>query len=171
MNSEMLLEPELAPSSSRQWGRSGKFLTFVLGGEEYGLDITRVKEIIGGMEITSIPKAPGFIKGVINLRGKIIPVVDLRLKFGMPEAAHTRETVFIVVEVAGSLVGVVVDHVREVLDIKGSEIEPPPHLGASLETGFILGMGKVAGRVNILLDIGSVLSHEEASALKTIANA
>jgi len=171
MSSELGFEQVVDAAPSGQWGKSGKYLTFVLGGEDYGVDITKIKEIIGGMEVTSIPKTPSFIKGVINLRGKIIPVVDLRLKFGMSEAAHTRETVFIVVEVAGSLMGVVVDSVQEVLYIQSSEIEPPPQLGAGIETSFILGIGKAQGKVSILLDIDSVLSPEEASALRSISNA
>jgi len=139
----------------------GKYLTFVLGGEEYGIDIVRVKEIIGVMGITHIPMAPDFVKGVINLRGKVIPVMDLRLKFGMPELPHTRETVFIVVEVNGGLVGTVVDTVREVLNIGGKDIEPPPQFGARLDTSFILGMGKAQGKVKILLDIERALTAEE----------
>ncbi|MBI5813977.1 MAG: purine-binding chemotaxis protein CheW [Nitrospinae bacterium] len=143
--------------------REGKYLTFVLGEEEYGLDITKVKEIMGVMDITHIPKTPPFIKGVINLRGKVIPVIDLRLKFGMEEAEYTRETVFIVVEVAGVQMGIIVDTVREVLDIHGTDIEAPPQFGSRLNTDFILGMGKVQGKVKILLDIDKVLSTEEES--------
>jgi purine-binding chemotaxis protein CheW len=143
----------------------GKYLTFVLGEEEYGIDITKVKEIIGVMEVTHIPRTPPFIKGVINLRGKVIPVMDLRLKFGMPELAYTNETVFIVVEVGGALIGIVVDTVREVLNIHEAEIEPPPQFGSKLDTAFILGMGKVQGKVKILLDIDKTLSAEETAIL------
>ncbi|MBI4667517.1 MAG: chemotaxis protein CheW [Nitrospinae bacterium] len=150
-------------------GKEGKYLTFVLGEEEYGLDITKVKEIIGVMEITHIPRTPPFIKGVINLRGKVIPVIDLRLKFGMEEAEYTRETVFIVVEESGILMGIVVDTVREVLDIHEADIEPPPQFGTRLNTDFILGMGKIQGKVKILLDIEKVLSAEEAAMLTGLA--
>lgn len=149
--------------------REGKYLTFVLGDEEYGIDITKVKEIISVMAVTHIPRAPAFIKGVINLRGKVIPIVDLRLKFGMEEIPHTRETVFIVVEETGMLMGVVVDTVREVLNIQESEIEPPPQFGSRLNTEFILGMGKVQGKVKILLDIGKALSAEETALIASIA--
>jgi purine-binding chemotaxis protein CheW len=156
-------------STERARGREGKYLTFVLGDEEYGIDITKVKEIIGVMDITHIPRTPPFIKGVINLRGKVIPIIDLRLKFGMEELAHTRETVFIVVEVGGALVGIVVDTVREVLNIHEAEIEPPPQFGSRLNTEFILGMGKVQGKVKILLDIDRALTAEEASLLANMA--
>ncbi|MBF0291856.1 MAG: purine-binding chemotaxis protein CheW [Nitrospinae bacterium] len=150
-------------------GREGKYLTFVLGDEEYGIDITKVKEIIGVMGVTHIPRTPPFIKGVINLRGKVIPIVDLRLKFGMEEIPHTRETVFIVVEESGMLMGVVVDTVREVLNIHEAEIEPPPQFGTKLNTEFILGMGKVQGKVKILLDIDKALSAEETALIANMA--
>ncbi len=150
-------------------GREGKYLTFVLGDEEYGIDITKVKEIIGVMGVTHIPRTPAFIKGVINLRGKVIPIVDLRLKFGMEEIPHTRETVFIVVEEMGMLMGVVVDTVREVLNIHEAEIEPPPQFGTRLNTEFILGMGKVQGKVKILLDIDKALSAEETALIASMA--
>lgn len=146
----------------------GKYLTFVLGEEEYGIDITKVKEIIGVMGVTHIPRTPPFIKGVINLRGKVIPIVDLRLKFGMNEIPHTRETVFIVVEESGMLMGVVVDTVREVVNIHEAEIEPPPQFGAALNTEFILGMGKVQGKVKILLDIDRALSAEDVALIANV---
>ncbi len=139
----------------------GKYLTFVLGSEEYGLEILKVREIIGVMEITTVPQTPVFIKGVINLRGKVIPVIDLRLKFGMPEAEPTEETCIIVVDIMGSLMGILVDTVSEVLDINANQIEPAPAFGGSIDTNFILGMGKVKDRVEILLDINKVLSTEE----------
>lgn len=155
-------------SASAVHAREGKYLTFVLGEEEYGIDITKVKEIIGVMEVTHIPRTPPFIKGVINLRGKVIPVMDLRLKFGMPELAYTNETVFIVVEVGGTLIGIVVDTVREVLNIHEAEIEPPPQFGSRLDTAFILGMGKVQGKVKILLDIEKTLTAEDTAILASL---
>jgi purine-binding chemotaxis protein CheW len=142
-------------------GREGKYLTFVLGGEEYGLEILKVREIIGLMEITSVPQTPVFIKGVINLRGKVIPVIDLRLKFGMEEAEPTEETCIIVVDIGGAMIGILVDTVSEVLHVMADQIEPAPSFGGSIDTGFILGMGKIKGKVKILLDIDSVLSAEE----------
>lgn len=139
----------------------GKYLTFVLNHEEYGLEILKVREIIGLMEITPVPQTPAFIKGIINLRGKVIPVVDLRLKFGMPEAEYTKETCIIVVNIDNRLMGIIVDTVSEVLDINAKDIEPAPSLGSSIKTDFILGMGKIKGKVKILLGIEKVLALEE----------
>ena len=147
--------------------REGKYLTFSLAGEEYGIGILKVKEIIGMMPITTVPRTPGFVKGVINLRGKVIPVVDLRLKFVMEEIAYTERTCIIVVEIAGQngsvLIGIVVDSVSEVLNIKGADIEDTPTFGARLDTDYILGMAKMNGGVKILLDIDKVLSDEEVA--------
>ncbi|MDH5477046.1 MAG: chemotaxis protein CheW [Nitrospinota bacterium] len=139
----------------------GKYLTFTLGDEEYGLEILKVREIIGLMEITSVPQTPEFIKGVINLRGKVIPVIDLRLKFGMEEAVATEETCIIVVDIVEMLMGILVDTVSEVVDVPASNIEPPPAFGNNISTEFILGMGKLHNKVKILLDIAKVLSQKE----------
>ena len=140
--------------------RGGKYLTFSLAEEEYGLEILKVREIIGIMDITAVPQMPEYVKGVINLRGKVIPVIDLRLKFGLPPAEYTDQTCIVVVDV-GSLTGIIVDTVQEVLDIEGSQIDPPPPLGANVDTTFILGLGKVKDEVKILLDVDKVLSTEE----------
>lgn len=137
-----------------------KYLTFVLGKEEYGLEILRVKEIIGLMSITKVPKMPFFVRGIINLRGTVIPVIDLRLKFGMPEIQDTEETCIIVVDLGKCLVGVVVDKVSEVLDIEDTEIDETPSFGVDVDTTFILGIGKTKERVVILLDIAKVLADE-----------
>jgi purine-binding chemotaxis protein CheW len=149
--------------------REGKYLTFSLAKEEYGIGILRVKEIIGMMPITTIPRVPGFVKGVINLRGKVIPVMDLRMKFGMEEIGYTERTCIIVVEIAGQtgsvLVGIVVDAVSEVLNIKGNDIEDTPTFGEKLNTDYILGMAKISGGVKILLDINEVLTGEEIVSL------
>tara|TARA_B100000315_G_scaffold43928_1_gene38891 strand:+ start:86 stop:586 length:501 start_codon:yes stop_codon:yes gene_type:complete len=147
----------------------GKYLTFFLSNEEYGLEILKVREIISVMEITSVPQTPDFIKGVINLRGKVIPVVDLRLKFGMPEMEYTKETCTIVVDVQGLQMGIVVDTVSEVLDIAESDIEPPPAFGSTIKTDFILGMGKVKGEIKILLSIDKILSSKEFATLAKTA--
>jgi len=148
--------------------REGKYLTFALGPEEYGLEILKVREIIGYMEITAVPQTPHHVKGVINLRGQVIPVIDLRSKFGMETAEITEESCIIVVEIAHSdrsfQTGIVVDHVQEVLDIAGQDIEDAPQFGSSVDTSFILGMGKIGDRVKILLDIDKVLAGEELSA-------
>lgn len=141
--------------------KEGKYLTFILSEEQYGLEILKVMEIISVMEITEVPQVPEFIKGVINLRGKVIPVIDLRLKFNMPTIDYTRETCIIVVNVNGMLLGIIVDTVAEVLDINEKDIDPAPTFGSKIKTHFILGMGKVKGDVKILLDIEKVLSSEE----------
>ena len=140
--------------------RGGKYLTFKLADEEYGLEILKVREINGLMDITAVPRMPVYMKGVINLRGKVIPVVDLRLKFALVEAEHTEQTCIIVVDV-GREIGIIVDTVSEVLDITGDNIEPPPSMGESMDTSFILGMGKVGDTVKILLDIDEVLSSDD----------
>ncbi len=151
------MQATLEPCPTRPTALGGKYLTFSLAGEEYGLEILKVREIIGIMDITAMPQVPPEVKGVINLRGKVIPVIDLRLKFGMEPAGYTEQTCIVVVDV-GALVGVIVDTVQEVLDIDERQIKPPPPLGASVDTSFILGMGKVKDDVKILLDIDKVLA-------------
>ncbi len=154
---------------TRSTAQSGKYLTFSLDSEEYGLETLKVREIIGIMDITAIPQMPDFMKGVINLRGKVIPVIDLRLKFGLQPAAYTEQTCIVVVDV-GTLVGIIVDTVQEVLDIDAGQIDPPPPMGAAVDTTFILGMGKVKDDVKILLDIDKVLNSAElVSALEQVA--
>ncbi len=148
-------------------GKEGKYLTFTLGQEEYGIGILKVREIIGILEITSVPRTPEHIKGVINLRGKVIPVISLRSKFGITEEDYTDRTCIIVVEILGSggsiPIGIIVDSVSEVLNISGEDIEPTPNLGSALNTDYILGLAKVKGQVKILLDIDRVLSADEES--------
>ena len=153
--------------------REGKYLTFSMAEEEYGIGILKIKEIIGMMAITTVPKTPEFVKGVINLRGKVIPVVDLRLRFGMEAIDYTERTCIIVVEIDGTsgtvMIGIVVDAVSEVLNINGDEIADTPTFGAKLDTNYILGMAKMEGGVKILLDIDQVLSGEEIAALEQTA--
>jgi len=141
----------------------GKYLTFGLEDEEYGLEILKVREIIGMMGITAVPRTPDFVMGVINLRGNVIPVIDLRLKFGMPHADQTEETCIIVVDVGEMEMGILVDRVSEVLDITDEEIQPAPDFGVAVNTNFILGIGKAAGKVTILLDISEVLTRGEVA--------
>ncbi len=148
----------------------GKYLTFKLADEEYGVEILKVREINGIMDITSVPQMPSYMKGVINLRGKVIPVVDLRLKFALTEIEHTEQTCIIVVDV-GKEIGIIVDTVSEVLDITGDNIEPPPQMGGSVDSSFILGMGKVSDTVKILLDIDKVLASDELADITAIADA
>lgn len=160
--SEQLLEARL--------DREGKYLTFTLAEEEYGIGILKIKEIIGMMPITPVPQTPEFVKGVINLRGKVIPVVDLRLRFGMEEIEYTDRTCIIVVEISGDAgtvqTGIVVDSVSEVMNIKSDDIEDSPSFGVKLDTSYILGMAKMEGGVKILLDIDKVMSAEEIAELK-----
>jgi purine-binding chemotaxis protein CheW len=153
--------------------REGKYLTFSLAEEEYGIGILKIKEIIGMMPITTVPRTPEFVKGVINLRGKVIPVMDLRLRFGMEEIDYTERTCIVVVEIEGTsgtvMIGVVVDSVSEVLNIKGEDVEETPTFGAKMNTDYILGMAKMGGGVKILLDIDQVLSEDEIAALDKAA--
>lgn len=148
---------------------AGKYLTFLLGDESYGIGILKVQEIIGMQTITRIPRTPEYVKGVINLRGKVIPVIDLRLRFGMEAAEVSRKTCIIVVQVskadASVTMGIVVDEVSEVLEISSNEIEPAPAFGTRVETSFILGMAKTENSVKILLDIDRIMSEGEMDAL------
>jgi purine-binding chemotaxis protein CheW len=153
---------------------TGKYLTFSLDGEEYGIGILKVKEIIGMMPITPIPRTPAYVKGVINLRGKVIPVADLRAKFDMSSIPYTERTCIIVVEIDTEtetvLIGIVVDAVSEVLNIREEEIEPPPAFGdRQVNKDFILGMAKTEDGVKILLNIDQVLSSAELAEIKQTA--
>ncbi|HZZ43260.1 MAG TPA: chemotaxis protein CheW [Tepidisphaeraceae bacterium] len=155
-------------------GRGGKFLTFALGREEYGIPILKVREIIGCMEVTAVPRSAAYVKGVINLRGQVIPVIDLRAKFAMETVAATEETCIVVVEIIEAerklSTGLVVDRVKEVLNIAADCVEDAPDLGATVDSHFILGMGKVGQAVKILLDIDQVLVGTEARELSAIAS-
>ena len=145
--------------------KAGKYLTFSLAKEEYGIGILKIKEIIGMMPITTVPQTPKFVKGVINLRGKVIPVIDLRIRFGITAMDYTDRTCIIVVEIDGQSgtiqIGIVVDSVSEVLNIKAEDMEATPTFGTKLNTDYILGMAKMGGGVKILLDIDRVLTTEE----------
>ena len=153
----------------------GKFLTFLMANEKYGLEILKVREIMGMMDVTSVPTTPAFIRGVINLRGKVIPVVDLRLKFGIKAKEDTQRTCIIVVHLAHTAqemtmtMGIIVDEVSDVLDIDRNQIEPPPSFGANVRTDFILGMGKVDQKVMTLLDIDRVLTEQEVALVESSA--
>jgi purine-binding chemotaxis protein CheW len=154
--------------------REGKYLTFTLADEEYGIGIRKIKEIIGMMHVRSVPKTPPFVKGVINLRGKVIPVIDLRVRFGMPVSSHTDRTCIVVVEIEGSegnvvTTGIIVDSVSEVLNIKADAIEDTPAFGAAVDTRYILGMAKVGESVKLLLDIDRVLNSQEVTILEAAA--
>ena len=152
--------------------RAGKYLTFLIGKEEFGVAVLKVREIMGVQDITAVPQTPDYLKGVINLRGKVIPVVDLRLKFSLPAIEYTQRTCIIVVQVKGAsgplLMGTVVDEVSEVLTLAAGDIEDTPDFGANVETGYILGMAKVKDRVKILLDINEVLTAQEIHGLEAV---
>ncbi len=153
--------------------REGKYLTFSLAEEDYGIGILKIKEIIGMMPVTTVPQTPEFVKGVINLRGKVIPVIDLRLRFGLEWLDYTERTCIIVVEIEGSSgtiqIGIVVDSVSEVLNIKKEDIEDTPAFGVKININYILGMAKMGGGVKILLDIDSVLNADEMNILEQVA--
>lgn len=153
----------MVETSQENAGLAGKYLTFILGDEEYGVGIMKVREIIGVMEITVVPHTVEYIKGVINLRGRVIPVMDLRLKFAMEEKKYTDRTCVIVVEVDGQNgpihVGLLVDEVSEVMNIANDDIEPPPDFGTEAGDTTILGMGKVKGKVKILLDADKIVGR------------
>ena len=158
---------------SRMADKEGKYLTFALAGEEYGISILKIKEIIGVMPIVTVPQTPAFVKGVINLRGKVIPVMDLRLKFGIEAIDYNKRTCIVVVEIPGDSgmirIGMVVDSVSEVLNIKPGDIEKTPTFGAKLNTDYILGMAKINGGVKILLDIDKALNNDAVVSLDKVA--
>lgn len=141
-----------------------KFLTFFLDGEEYGLEILKVQEIIGLLPITRVPRTREYVRGVVNLRGRVIPILDLKSIFGMAATEPTSETCIVVVEVHGNQLGILVDRVSEVADIGDEDIEEAPEMGAGSHTDYLLGIAKSGGRVVLLLDLDRVLSMEEARA-------
>lgn len=156
---------ELTTPASVKTGLAGKYLTFVLGRESYGIAVLHIREIIRVTDITAVPQMPDYVKGVINLRGKIIPVVDLRVKFGLGDAATTERTCIVVVQVNAEgggkrAMGLVVDDVEEVVNIAAGDIEETPDFGTQLDTDYILGMAKIKGSVKTLLDIDRVV-HDD----------
>ena len=146
-----------------------QLVTFTLGNEEYAVDILKVQEINRMTEIAKVPNSPQYVEGVINLRGRVIPVVSLRRRFALDDKGSDEQSRIMIMEIQGITIGVVVDSVSEVLNIKAGEIEAVPNFGSSLETDYILGMAKTNGGVKILLDIDKVLSREEISALDQAA--
>ena len=152
---------------------AGKYLTFQLGKESYGIGILKVQEVVGVMPVTRMPKMPGFVRGLVNLRGKVIPVFDLRLKFGLESREDTERTCIIVVRLAlgggasgeeAVTLGIIVDEVNEVVDVPGSQIEPAPAFGSVVDVSFLLGVGKVGSKVVMLLDADRILPREELAA-------
>ena len=142
-----------------------QLVTFSIGEEEFGVDILKVQEIIRIMEITKVPKAPQFVEGVINLRGNVIPVIDLRKRFGLETRDHDSQTRIIVIEINKMIVGFVVDSVSEVLRIPQNTVEPPPPVVSGLESEYISGVGKLEDRLLIMLDLDRLLSSEEQEEL------
>lgn len=159
----------MTENAAKTDARAGKYLTFGLGKEEFAIQVLRVREIMGVQDITAVPQTPDYVKGVINLRGKVIPLVDLRLKFGMPEQEYTARTSIIVVQIeqngAKMLTGVVVDEVSEVLNMQARDIEDTPEFGRGVATPYLLGMAKIKGKVKILLDINMVMGAQEIPGL------
>jgi purine-binding chemotaxis protein CheW len=153
------------PASANANSHAGKYLTFVLRGESYGIDVLKVREIIRRIVITAVPQMPAYVCGVINLRGKIIPVIDLRLRFGFTDLQDTEQTCIVVVQVRlpggkSTQMGLVVDGVEEVVNITGADIEETPEFGAEIAADYILGMAKLKGAVKTLLDIDGILGAE-----------
>ena len=155
-------------SQKKQDAELMQLVTFSVDDEEFGVDILKVQEIIRTMEITKVPRAPEFVEGVINLRGKVIPIIDLRRRFGLVSRDHDKHTRIIVIDISNMIVGFVVDSVSEVLRIPSSTVEPPPPVVAGLESEYISGVGKLEDRLLILLDLDRLLSGDEQNMLDSI---
>ena len=169
----MTAHSESITAAGRIDARAGKYLTFHLGSEEFGVRVLQVREIMGLQDITAVPQTPAHVKGVINLRGKVIPVLCLRTRFGLEAIAYTARTCIIVVQVRGEAgplhVGLIVDAVSEVLNVTTPEIEDTPDFGGGLPTPYLLGMAKVKDKVKILLDIDEVVTPHEMCTLESLA--
>lgn len=152
--------------------KESQYLTFLLGGEMYAIGILNIKEIIEYGQVTEVPMMPAFIRGIINLRGRVVPVINLLARFGKPSSEITKRTCIVIIEVGAEDerqdIGMVVDSVSEVLDIPASEIEPAPSFGAKIRSDFISGMGKVGGKFVVMLNVNKVLSVEEMSMLSGV---
>jgi purine-binding chemotaxis protein CheW len=166
MQTATVQEPAVGAAAS---GEERQLVVFQLGAELYGVDIARVHEIIRLQSITRVPRAPSFVEGVINLRGKVIPVVDLRRRFGLPTTEHTRATRTVVVEIGDQVVGIIVDSVSEVLRVSTSTIEPPSPVVAGIDSEYLHGIAKLPERLVILLDLDRVLAREERRAIEVAA--
>lgn len=169
----MTAHPETTAASGRTDARAGKYLTFHLDSEEFGIRVLQVREIMGLQDITAVPQTPAHVKGVINLRGKVIPVLCLRTKFNLQPTPYTARTCIIVVQVRGDAgpfhVGIVVDAVSEVLNVTTGEIEDTPDFGGGLPTPYLLGMAKIKDKVKILLDIDEIVTPHEMCSLQSLA--
>ncbi len=154
-----------AVNAAKNQGESRQHVSFFLDEEEYGIEILKVQEIIRFAELTRIPQSPPFIEGVLNLRGKVVPVMDLRTRFSMPRAERDRSTRIIVVDVANKVMGMIVDAVSGVLQIEDDQIAPPPPMGSKIDTDYIQGMARIDDRLMILLDVDKILSSDELAAI------
>ena len=162
-----------APPISVRCAAAGKYFTFKLGEEEFAMEVLKVREIMGVQHITAVPQTPNSVKGVINLRGKVVPVVDLRLRFGLPDTEYTARTCIIVVQINTTehlQMGIVVDEVCEVLNLTEGDLQETPNW-PSISTPYLLGMAKVKGKVKILLDIDHVLASDDTKGLQDILGA
>jgi purine-binding chemotaxis protein CheW len=170
------MQTPLLDETTRQQSRTGKYLVFHLAQEEFGVHVMKVREIMGLQDITAVPHTPPCVKGVINLRGKVVPVIDLRARFGLAEAEYTQRTCVIVLDLAASAgnarlsMGVIVDGVSEVLNLQESQIEDAPEFGDGAALSYVLGMAKVKDKVKILLDIDRVLNIQEMAGLGSLSS-
>jgi len=165
---------ELSPRTPVTDNRAGKYLSFEVGPEEFAIGVLGVREIMGMQDITAVPHTPVYVKGIINLRGKVVPVVDLRLKFGMPASEYTPRTCIVVVDLPGEggsvLMGVIVDSVSEVVNIASGEIENAPDFGEEVGIPYLIGIAKSKGKVKLLLNIEKALTASEVADLAKILN-
>ncbi len=146
-----------------------EFLAFTLGEEEYGIDIQKVQEIRGYEAVTQIANAPDFIKGVVNLRGVIVPIIDMRIKFNLGNAAYDQFTVVIVLNITGRIIGMVVDSVSDVITLTAEQVKPAPQMGMALNTDYLIGLGTVEKRMLILIDIARLMSSSEVGFIEKLA--
>ena len=166
MNENQRIDNDLLMEEKSEDTQEGKFLTFSMGEEEYGIEIRHVTEIIGIQSITDLPDMPDYVKGIINLRGKVIPVIDVRLRFNMKERPYDERTCIVVININGIAVGLIVDSVSEVIDIPAGDIEPPPKVKKGEASRYIQGLGKVNDNVKILLDTRQMLFSDELEQIK-----
>ncbi|MBU1039474.1 MAG: chemotaxis protein CheW [Proteobacteria bacterium] len=159
------MESAVNIENSNQGDRLLQMVIFTIAHEDFGVEILKVQEIIRTLEITRVPQAPAFVEGVINLRGKVIPVIDLRRRFGIESKPHDKDTRILVIEINGMIVGFVVDSVTEVLRIPASTVEPPPSIVAGIDSEYISGVGKLNDRLLIMIDLDRLLSEEEHQGL------
>lgn len=156
------------PTQKKQDDELLQLVTFSIGEEEFGVNILKVQEIIRTMDITKVPRAPAFVEGVINLRGKVIPIIDLRKRFGLFSKPEDKDTRIVVIEINNIIVGFVVDAVSEVLRIPASTVEPPPPVVAGVESDYINGVGKLKDRLLIMLDLDRILTSEDMDMLSAL---